>query len=91
MCSLEDGCSLYDSVSCSEKTLFLGNLRTGATESLVWLPVPVTPVLRMQRQEDHEFETCLDCRDPISRKQSKTKQRSKEERKEGEDAASLVG
>lgn len=73
----------------------MGNLRTGATESLVWLPVPVIPVLRMQTQEDHEFETSLDCRvrPPSQGKRAKQKQNKKAKRKgrRGEDAASSVG
>lgn len=86
MCSLEDDGSLYDPVSCSEKTLFLGNLRTGAMESLVWLPVSVIPVLRMQRQEDHEFETSLNCTvRPHLKETEQNKNKTKKQReKKGE-------
>lgn len=64
-------------------------------ESLVWLPVSVIPVLRMQRQEDHEFETSLNCtvRPHLKETEQKQKQNKEAKRKgrRGEDAASSVG
>lgn len=44
------------------------------------MPVPVIPVLEIQRQEDHEYEASLGCmvRAISSQNKNKTKQRKKE-------------
>ena len=47
----------------------------------MWLPVPVTPVLRMQRQEDHKFEASLDCRVRPPSQGNRAKQNKEAKRK----------
>jgi hypothetical protein len=34
----------------------------------VWYVPPIIPVLRKLRQEDHDFETSLGYKDPVSKK-----------------------